>query len=107
MLDLVLTNKEGLVENLKLKGSLGCNDHDLVDLKSLRAARRVHSKLTAPDFRKQTLACSGICSVAYHETRPGGKRGPRKLVDIQRSPPPISGAMHPKKQEAVCTSQAT
>ncbi|GAB0179473.1 hypothetical protein GRJ2_000412600 [Grus japonensis] len=47
MLDLVLTNKEGL-----LKGSLGCNDHEMVEFKILRAARRVHSKLTTLDFSR-------------------------------------------------------
>ncbi|PKU32030.1 rna-directed dna polymerase from mobile element hypothetical protein [Limosa lapponica baueri] len=29
MLDLILTNKEGLVGNVKLKGSLGCSDHEM------------------------------------------------------------------------------
>ncbi|XP_009697831.1 PREDICTED: sentrin-specific protease 7-like, partial [Cariama cristata] len=29
MLDLVLTNKEGLVGNVKLKGNLGCSDHEM------------------------------------------------------------------------------
>ncbi|GAB0176047.1 nucleoside diphosphate kinase 6 [Grus japonensis] len=52
MLDLVLTNKEGLVGNVKLKGSLGCSDHEMVEFKILRAARRAHSKLTTLDFRK-------------------------------------------------------
>ena len=40
MLDLVLTNKEGLVGNVKLKGSLGCSDHDMVNFKILRTVRR-------------------------------------------------------------------
>ncbi|GAB0204724.1 highly reducing polyketide synthase PKS6 [Grus japonensis] len=52
MLDLVLTNKEGLVGNVKLKGSLGCRDHEMVEFKILRAARRVRSKLTTPDFKR-------------------------------------------------------
>ncbi|GAB0204837.1 hypothetical protein GRJ2_002949300 [Grus japonensis] len=52
MLDLVLTNKEGLVGNMKLKGSLGCNDHEMVEFKILRAVGRVHSKLAALDFRR-------------------------------------------------------
>ncbi|GAB0206692.1 hypothetical protein GRJ2_003134800 [Grus japonensis] len=38
MLDLVLTNKEGLVGDVKLKGSLGCRDHEMVEFKILRAA---------------------------------------------------------------------
>ncbi|GAB0188996.1 cAMP-dependent protein kinase inhibitor alpha [Grus japonensis] len=53
MLDLVLTNKEGPVGNVKLKGSLGCSDYDeMVEFKILKAARRVHNKLTTLDFRR-------------------------------------------------------
>ncbi|GAB0182816.1 hypothetical protein GRJ2_000746900 [Grus japonensis] len=51
MLDLVLTTKEGLVGDVKLKGSLGCSDHETVEFNILRAARREHSKLTTLDFR--------------------------------------------------------
>ncbi|PKU46444.1 coiled-coil domain-containing protein 66 [Limosa lapponica baueri] len=36
MLDLVLTNKEGLAGNVKLKGSLGCGDHEMAEFKILR-----------------------------------------------------------------------
>jgi len=50
MLDLVLTNKEGLVRNVKLKGTLGCSGHKMVELRILRATRRAHSKLTTLDF---------------------------------------------------------
>ncbi|GAB0208218.1 hypothetical protein GRJ2_003287500 [Grus japonensis] len=52
MLDLVLTNKEGLVGDVKLKGSLGCSDHEMVEFRILRAARRARSKLTTLDFRR-------------------------------------------------------
>ncbi|GAB0207584.1 hypothetical protein GRJ2_003224100 [Grus japonensis] len=52
MLDLVLTNKEGLVGDIKLKGSLGCSDHEMVEFRILRAARRARSKLTTLDFRR-------------------------------------------------------
>ncbi|GAB0203516.1 hypothetical protein GRJ2_002817200 [Grus japonensis] len=52
MLDLVLTNKERLVGNVKLKGSLGCSDHEMVEFKILRAVRRTHGKLTTLDFRR-------------------------------------------------------
>jgi len=51
MLDLVLTNKEGLVGNVKVTSSLGCSDHEMVEFKILRAARRVHSKLATLEFR--------------------------------------------------------
>ncbi|MCQ4179366.1 hypothetical protein FK518_27770, partial [Klebsiella pneumoniae] len=52
MLDLVLTNKEGLVGNVELKGSLGCSDHEMVEFKILRAVRRACSKLSTLDFRR-------------------------------------------------------
>ncbi|PKU30847.1 rna-directed dna polymerase from mobile element jockey-like [Limosa lapponica baueri] len=51
MLDFVLTNKEGLVGNMKLKGSLGCSDHEMMEVMILRAVR-THKKLTTLDFRK-------------------------------------------------------
>jgi len=52
MPDLVLTNKEELVGNVKLKSSLGCSDHEMVEFRILRAVRRVHSRLTTLDFRR-------------------------------------------------------
>ncbi|GAB0182109.1 hypothetical protein GRJ2_000676200 [Grus japonensis] len=52
MLDLILTNKEGLVGDIKLKGSLGCSDHKMVEFRILRAARRACSKLTTLGFRR-------------------------------------------------------
>ncbi|GAB0209788.1 hypothetical protein GRJ2_003444500 [Grus japonensis] len=52
MLDLILTNKEGLVGDVKLKGGLGCSDHEMVEFRILRAARRARSKLTTLDFRR-------------------------------------------------------
>jgi len=37
--------------------------------------------------------------VEYHGIKSRGKRGPRKLVSIQGSPPPNSGEMHPDQEE--------
>ncbi|GAB0186589.1 hypothetical protein GRJ2_001124200 [Grus japonensis] len=51
-LDLVLTNKEGLVGNMKLKGSLGCSDHEMVEFKIHKAVRRAHSKFITLNFRR-------------------------------------------------------
>ncbi|GAB0209305.1 hypothetical protein GRJ2_003396200 [Grus japonensis] len=58
MLDLILTNKEGLVGDVKLKGSLGCSDHEMVEFRILRAARRASSKLPTLDFRRADLDLS-------------------------------------------------
>ena len=52
ILDLVLTNKERLVGNGKLQGSLGCSDHEMVEFEILGTARNAHSKLTALTFRR-------------------------------------------------------
>ncbi|PKU43893.1 dtw domain-containing protein 2 [Limosa lapponica baueri] len=58
MLDLVLTNREGLVGNAKLQGSLGCSDREMMEFKILRAVRRAHSKPTALDFRRADFGLS-------------------------------------------------
>ena len=55
MLDLLLTNKEELVGNVKLKCSLGCSDHEMLEFKILQAVRRAHSKLTTLGFRRADL----------------------------------------------------
>lgn len=55
MLDLVLTNQEELVGNVKLKGNLDCSDHETVGFEILRTVRRVHSKLTTLDLRRSNF----------------------------------------------------
>ncbi|GAB0180838.1 hypothetical protein GRJ2_000549100 [Grus japonensis] len=104
MLDLVLINKEGLVGNVNLKGSLGCSDHEMVEFKILRAARRVHSKLTAPDFRRADFGLFRdlLGRIPWDKALDGGKKGTRKMVSIQGSPPPSSGATHPNKVRQKC-----
>jgi len=54
MLDPALTSTEVLMENVKIKSSLGYSDHEIVEFKILRAARRAHSKLTTSG--EKTLA---------------------------------------------------
>ncbi|KAJ7424057.1 glycerol kinase [Pitangus sulphuratus] len=56
VLDLVLINKEGLVEDVKFKDSLESSDDETVEFEILRAARREHSKLATLDFRRADLA---------------------------------------------------
>ncbi|GAB0176597.1 hypothetical protein GRJ2_000124900 [Grus japonensis] len=79
MLDLVLTNKERLVGNVKLKGSLGCSDHEMVEFKILRAARKARRASSQPwTSGEQTLASSGICLVEYHGTKSWKEERPKK-----------------------------
>jgi len=77
MLDLVLTNKEGLVGNVKLKG-LVCSDHEMVEFKILSAARRAQ-QAHCPGLQRSILwPPSGICSVEYPGINPWKEEGHKK-----------------------------
>ena len=52
LLDLVLTNKEGLVEDVKVGGSLGCSDHEMVEFRILHGRSRAITRITTLDFRR-------------------------------------------------------
>lgn len=52
LLDLILTNKEGLVGDVKAKGSLDCSAHEVVEFRILKLRRRAISKLTTLDSRR-------------------------------------------------------
>ncbi|PKU41354.1 pecanex-like protein hypothetical protein [Limosa lapponica baueri] len=76
ILEPVLTSKDGLVDNVKPKGSLGCSDHEMVEL--LRAVRRAHSKLTTLDFRRADFDLfRGLLSRVLWDKALEGK-GPKK-----------------------------
>jgi len=51
LLNLVLTNKEGLVEDVKVGGRLGCSDHEMV-FRILHGGRRAISRIKTLDFRR-------------------------------------------------------
>jgi len=51
LLHLTLPSNEELIGNVKVKGSLGCSDHEMVEFRILRIGRRIKSMLTALDFR--------------------------------------------------------
>lgn len=66
MLDLVLTHRERLWGNMKVKESHSCNDHEMVEFKILRS---VHSKLTTLDFGRADLELFRdlLCRVLWDE----------------------------------------
>lgn len=80
MLDLILTNKQGLLRNVKSKGSFGCNDHNMVEFKILRADRRMNSKLAPSGFRQEDLDLfMDLYPVGeYHRIKPQRKEAPKK-----------------------------
>jgi len=52
LLDLVLTNKEGLVENVKVGGRLSCSDHEMVEFRIQRGGSRAISRIKTLDLRR-------------------------------------------------------
>jgi len=52
LLDLILMNKEGLTGDVKVKGSLGCCNYEMVELRILRGGRIVKNQLITLDFRR-------------------------------------------------------
>lgn len=61
LLDLILTNKEGLLGAVKVEGSLCCTDHDMVGFRIGRGGRGQEAKLQAWSSEEQNLASAGIC----------------------------------------------
>jgi len=52
LLDLVLTNKEGLVEDVKVGGRLGCSNHEMAEFRILRGGSRAISRIKTLDFSR-------------------------------------------------------
>ncbi|PKU28282.1 glycerol kinase [Limosa lapponica baueri] len=52
LLDLVLTNKEGLVEGTKVGGSLGCSDHQKIEFRIMGSMCKTTSRIETLDFRR-------------------------------------------------------
>ena len=52
LLYLVLTNKEGLVEDMKVGGSLGCSHHEMVGFRILRGESKAISRIKTLYFRR-------------------------------------------------------
>jgi len=58
LLDFILTNKEGLVEVMKVDGSLGCSDQEVVELRISGGQNRIPSRIPALDFRRVNFSSS-------------------------------------------------
>ncbi|PKU33295.1 rna-directed dna polymerase from mobile element jockey-like [Limosa lapponica baueri] len=56
LLDLVLTNKEGLVEDIKVGGSLGCSDHEKTEFRIVGSMCKTTSRTETLDFRKANFS---------------------------------------------------
>ena len=58
-LDLLFTNREGLVGDIKVGGCLKQSDHNMVEFSIFGRVRRRSRKTATLDFQRQTLNCSG------------------------------------------------
>jgi len=58
LLDLVLTNKEGLVEDVKVGGRLRYSDHEMVEFRILRGGSRAISRIKTLDLRRANFGLS-------------------------------------------------
>jgi len=56
LVDLALTNKEGLVEDVKAGGRLGCSDHQTVKFRILHGGSRAISRTRTLDLRRADFA---------------------------------------------------
>ena len=61
-LDLVLTNMDGLVRDVKVGGSVGCSNHEMVEFKmELGGRSKAKRRIATLDFRKPTSSSSRTC----------------------------------------------
>jgi len=56
LLDLVLTNKERLVEDVKVGGRLGCSDHEMVEFRILHGGSRAINRIKTLDLSRAEFA---------------------------------------------------
>lgn len=68
------------------RGRPGCSDHEVDEFKVLGAMRRAHSKVIYPGLQ-ETRLLDQLDRVLWHKALEG-KRGPRRLVNIQGLPSP-------------------
>ena len=52
LLGLILTNRDGLVKEVKAGSSLGCSGHEMVEFKFLSGRSKAISRIATLDFRK-------------------------------------------------------
>lgn len=94
LLDLTL-KKGGLLWDRKVKDSLGCSDHKMVEFRILKEGIGTNrSSWTNPGLKECRVW--PLCGSSCHEKGPRGKKSPVKLVDIQGSTLPSSKLGKPK-----------
>jgi len=100
LLDLVLTNKEGLVEDVKVGSRLGCSDHEMVEFKILRGGSRAISRIKTFDLRRVNFGLFKELLRGILWARALEGRGVHECWSLfKESLPPCSGSVHPPEKE--------
>lgn len=60
LLDLVLTDKEGLIRNVKAEGSLGCSDYEIVQLRILHERNKEIGRIAIVDLSRANCDLSKV-----------------------------------------------
>ena len=84
MLDLLVTNARELIGDVKIRGSLGCSDHALVEFALLREMGQAKSKVRTLNFRKANLQLfkESLCDSLGNCKQGEGSR--TELADLYR-----------------------
>lgn len=96
LLDFIHTNKEDLVWDAKLGGSLGCSNHKMEEFRILRTRKTTASSPKLEPTWTFSETCFKKNPMGYC---PGEERGSGELTDIQASPPPSSRMVHADEEE--------
>lgn len=75
-MDMVLTNQEELIRNLKIRDKLGCRNHEMVEIRTFRREHKANSKTTL-DFLGEKF----VQRSAWKNSM-GERRKPGNLVDV-------------------------
>lgn len=89
-MDLLLQNKE-LIKDMKVMGSLGFSNREIVKLKILREASKINSRMTALEFRRTDL---GLLRKAFMGNCSAGQKATGELAGLQGQPPQSTRTVH-------------
>lgn len=93
-LELIFTNKEGLVGDAEVEGSRGCGDPEMVELRMVRAGRGKAFRRADSDLLE------GLLGGVPRDQATEGRGAPREPGDAEGSAPPSSRALRPTARTA-------
>lgn len=98
LLNLTLTNWEGLFGDMKAGGSLGCSDHEIVKFNIGWGRSRAASKITAIDFRRDDFSLFGdVLGRLPWKKAPQGSGVQEIWLMCKNHFQPYTRTMHPNK----------